>query len=574
VATPVVETFTSAGISTSGFSTIDLTKPAGVVADDLLLLIVGNDPFPGNATFNNIAGWTRFVNNSGSAGLGAFWRIADGTEPATVTVSMTDTTEVWGFYIRISGADTTAPINVQGVVQNSGNSTSFVVDQVTTTVGDCLAFYALAFDGGGGAPFSVSGTGWTESAEIAAGTGAGDASGTWGTKSIPLAGATGDATVTTSASDGAAHLQFAIAPAPPGGLDLNATLFVDPDSFGGGTLVLGTPALNATLFVDPDSFGAATVIPGPIDLTGPVFIDPDSFGAATVMMGPTDLAGTLFVDPDAFGGGTVELTTFNQSLTATLFVDLDSFGGGEVVIPGQVPALALEYLYPLRDFPGDAREHRRKLAESTLRLIQNTQQVQDAVNDLNTNQVVLQGNVNRRRWAYAPLMDLTNGGANDLSERMLVDNLPASVTDIEILLFAGSTTLADRPIEIQVGDGSIWKTTGYQAGMWGIDGTAPDESGQSTALPFRLRIGIAATEAIVGKMSLCRFGESSARWMVEASATVVAAPFATGIGIKQGGATATFEIADLTRVRAIVSQAGGAATMDSGEIVLRYRPGA
>ena len=70
----------------------------------------------------------------------------------------------------------------------------------------------LGFDGGDGSPFSVSGTGWSESGDLANGTGAGGG-GCWGTKEQTTAGLTGDATVTSSTSDGSVFFQFAIAPA-------------------------------------------------------------------------------------------------------------------------------------------------------------------------------------------------------------------------------------------------------------------------------------------------------------------------------------------------------------------------
>lgn len=220
MAIPVLETFTRQTIA--GSRTIDLTKPTGVVSGDLLLLIVVDDP--GNRSdhqYDAITGWTLDEDLSG-ADVGAdvssvvFWREADGTEGATETADNDLVTDKAGWYIRISGANTTAPFDVKGTYSADSTGTSHVVPGVTTTVADCLAMYYLGFDGGDGDPFSVSGTGWSQTDEQAEGTGAG-ISGCFGEKDQASAGATGDATVTSNASDGAVYVAFAIAPAAAGG---------------------------------------------------------------------------------------------------------------------------------------------------------------------------------------------------------------------------------------------------------------------------------------------------------------------------------------------------------------------
>ena len=578
MATPVVEAFTTASSGDVEVTSIDLTKPAGVAVDELLLLIVGSDNFESSPNWGLVTGWTRFVNiGTGlpDAKLGCYWRVADGTEPATVTVATdsTDTNETWGFYLRISNVDTTAPINVVGTGQNAGSSSSHAIAEVTTTVDDCLAFYALAFDGGDGLPFSVSGAGWSQSAEVQADTIFSGASGTWGTKAIPTAGGTGVATVTPSATDGATYVQFAIASGGPPAQTIQGTLFVDPDGFGTNVLTPGPVTIEGSLFVDPDGFGINALAFPSQTIEGTLFVDPDGFGTNVLTPGPTTIQGSLFVDPDGFGANQLDIVSFAQTIQGSLFVDPDGFGTNALAIAGQVPALDLQYLYPLRDFPGDPREHRRRLAESQLRSIENTQQIQDTVNAQNDSIQTLQGLVSRMRWIMVPQMDLTNGGANDLTELMLIANLPATVTDIEVMLLRGSTTADGRPVDIQAGNATAWKTTGYQAGPWSLENVAPEEEGVTGELRFLRAGAVLAAEAVIGQMTFRRFGESSDQWFVQSSGIVVPAPFATAAPTKTGGGMATFDIADLTRLRAIVSQAGGAATMDAGSIMLRYRPG-
>ena len=163
--------------------------------------------------WNTPAGWTD--EGLGLGGNGAnftiFTKVSDGTE-TDVTVTLSVASDLLGWYLRISGADTTTPINISAT-ETSLPSLSFATPTVTSTVDGCLAIYGLSFDGGDGYPFSVSGTGWAQTAELQAGSAGSQSSGCWGEKEQTTAGATGDATVTSSISDGATYFQLAIAPA-------------------------------------------------------------------------------------------------------------------------------------------------------------------------------------------------------------------------------------------------------------------------------------------------------------------------------------------------------------------------
>ena len=222
MAIPVVETFTfkdhPAG---SPRTSITLTKPTGVVSGDLLVLFCLSDDNGADDAFQDTkSGWTVMLqtgDGSSSAKLAIYYRISDGTEASTETVTMDAEDDVIGWYLRISGVDQTTPINVQNEGASTTNSSNRAISGVTTTVDDCLAFYVLVFDGADGFPFSVSGTGWTETQEGETPLGDGtDVSGCWGNKDMATQGATGTATVSMSASDGHAFCQFAIAPAPVG----------------------------------------------------------------------------------------------------------------------------------------------------------------------------------------------------------------------------------------------------------------------------------------------------------------------------------------------------------------------
>ncbi len=202
-------------------SSLTLTKPSGVVSGDLLLILVGSDDNSATAQWNDTtlkpSGFT-LINESGNdtvsdAHAAAFYRVANGSEGTTINVPAQSSDDFWGFYIRVTGASTTDPINVIGADYNGGSAASHAVTGITTTEDQSLAFYLLSGDGGDVYPFTVSGTGWTESDEIQAGGGTANASGVWGTQLVASAGGTGAATVGLSVADSATGFQFAVNPA-------------------------------------------------------------------------------------------------------------------------------------------------------------------------------------------------------------------------------------------------------------------------------------------------------------------------------------------------------------------------
>jgi hypothetical protein len=187
---------------------LTLVAPSGISANDFLVLFAMSDgPIPQFTT--TPSGWTFLSEQVGNGvTLAVFYKIASGSE-TDVTLITAGTVDFMGWYIRISNGTS---IDVSGS-STGGASFTHAVGSVTTTVDDCLALYSLVFDGGDGEPFSVGGTGWTQTDEGHNGTTSTSVCGCWGTREMPTAGATGDATVTCAVSDGASWFQLAIAPA-------------------------------------------------------------------------------------------------------------------------------------------------------------------------------------------------------------------------------------------------------------------------------------------------------------------------------------------------------------------------
>lgn len=211
-AVTVAEFQATSGGSTAA-SSIELVAPSGITAGELLLIIVGNEDSTNTQQFtDNVSGWT-LIGESGNltaaAHIAAYYRVATGGE-GNVTVTAQSSDNIFGWYMRISGADTTSPIGVNNFTQSTGNADPHIIPEITTTTANNLVIYGLSFDGGDGDPFAVSGDGWVEQDEQEAGTGTTNGSGTWGTKTQATAGATGNATIDTNVSDGAAYFQLAI----------------------------------------------------------------------------------------------------------------------------------------------------------------------------------------------------------------------------------------------------------------------------------------------------------------------------------------------------------------------------
>jgi hypothetical protein len=201
-------------------SSLVLDKPSGTAVGDLLLILVGNDNTTNTDQWDNATlkptGFTLIGNEAGTvnsdAHVAAFYRVVDGTEGASFTVTAQAAESNWGFCIRYSGADTTTPIHVEGAF-GTDTVSPFTFAGVTTTVADCLVVNVLCHDGGNVGAFSVAGTGWTKIDEIFQDTVADAASGAYAENQMSGTGTPDTATWTvTSNQTKTAGGHFAIAP--------------------------------------------------------------------------------------------------------------------------------------------------------------------------------------------------------------------------------------------------------------------------------------------------------------------------------------------------------------------------
>jgi hypothetical protein len=195
-------------------STLVLTKPASVDVGDLLVILVANDYSSSTAQFDNTTnkptGFT-FVATDGSSTsdchYGVFYRIADGTEGATVTATAASTSDFVGFYIHITGASATDPIGNLGTSYISAARGTHTITGVAGNESD-IAIYVMAADGEDSVPQTVTGSGWVEKDEIGVGGGNGVGS-SFGVSLNPTTGAI-SSVVGLGAYDGATGIQFRI----------------------------------------------------------------------------------------------------------------------------------------------------------------------------------------------------------------------------------------------------------------------------------------------------------------------------------------------------------------------------
>lgn len=137
MAAPVVESVTSVNNSPLSTSFV-LNKPSGTVAGDLLVALVGQGINGG--VISAPMGWTAIyaTQDNGRSIHRGFWLLAGGSEPSSYTFTSTIPRSWAGGILRISGADTSDPIDASDVTVNASAVSTHTCPAVTTTVADTL----------------------------------------------------------------------------------------------------------------------------------------------------------------------------------------------------------------------------------------------------------------------------------------------------------------------------------------------------------------------------------------------------------------------------------------------------
>mgnify|MGYP001578964609 CR=1 FL=1 len=138
MAFPIVESSVSSDTGTVDGSSHTVSLPSGIVSGDLLVAMFSTDSvFPGGVTVTWPAGWTEFAAqdaNDNLEQLHVAYRLADGTEGASITVTTSSNQMSCAVVYRISGAlvPATQPPEAASI---SGTSTNPDPPNLTPTGG-------------------------------------------------------------------------------------------------------------------------------------------------------------------------------------------------------------------------------------------------------------------------------------------------------------------------------------------------------------------------------------------------------------------------------------------------------
>ena len=194
-----------------------VAKPAGVEVGDLLVVIGFSSQDQTTDYFSPLGGFYRHTTGSYVTEFGdgncncrgvVYWRVADGTEAAGVTVKTIGTNSLCAMYLRFSGADHVNPFGIRANRNVAANENPHVAPSITTTTDNSLALGVILVkepwqDLG---TLSYNGTDWVFQGhcENRSSVGGGN-SGFLLTKLQATAGATGDVEVAHTGGLQAAH---------------------------------------------------------------------------------------------------------------------------------------------------------------------------------------------------------------------------------------------------------------------------------------------------------------------------------------------------------------------------------
>ena len=217
---PVIEDYTEQSSDATTTTNVFL-KPYPVEVDDLLLILAYNDDTSTTAYSSGSSSNFTFVGDYGDSNsdshVGVFYRIATGSEGINEEITSAGADEYGGYYIRISGVDTTDPIHLAGSETNTEGVSTINATSIATTITDTLAICFGALDGGDGnddGPFVISGSGWSRIDGFSSRDHATEICGVWGSKDMTgIEGATVDAKIDSDGTvDGMAGGQITITP--------------------------------------------------------------------------------------------------------------------------------------------------------------------------------------------------------------------------------------------------------------------------------------------------------------------------------------------------------------------------
>lgn len=144
MAVPVIESY--AVTEDSGGTTLVISKPSSTAENDLLVGVGGwytaSDP-----SVSPPAGWSEILEalRTSYHWGGSWYKVAGGSEGSSYTWTTGSMTHSGGI-VRISGVDTSSPINAYGTGADNEYGESGTCPTVTTTVDDCLILRVIVLN--------------------------------------------------------------------------------------------------------------------------------------------------------------------------------------------------------------------------------------------------------------------------------------------------------------------------------------------------------------------------------------------------------------------------------------------
>lgn len=160
-------------------------------------------------------------------------------------------------------------------------------------------------------------------------------------------------------------------------------------------------------------------------------------------------------------------------------------------------------------------------------------------------------------WTYGSQIATTSGTTAEL-----INSLPDTLREIEIMLAGVSTNTANQPPLLQLGDAGGYETSGYIGEVTIISDANPNESAVTDGFSLARATNFAAADLITGILKMCRWDTAEHQW-------IVSGQFITEGTIHQSvcGYKTTSQAMDRIRL----TTTGGSATFDAGEARVRYR---
>jgi len=138
----VVDTPAESATITAGTSHV-INLPAGAIGNLFVIII---DKGSTSATFNALAGWTELLDEALANGLAILYRVADGTEGATITLTSSAATRTASIAYEISGAED--PVVQAPQIGTTATGTSLTPDPpAVTPTGGAKDYLFITFVG-------------------------------------------------------------------------------------------------------------------------------------------------------------------------------------------------------------------------------------------------------------------------------------------------------------------------------------------------------------------------------------------------------------------------------------------